>query len=152
MACSQKTQYRRSTPVVRLQRNVLKLERHAQLVNSRLSSWVSEDNNDLAAAMRHTSDIIRSLCQLKDEVEGLVKLNFVPPKRSAALIYEEGDKVSVVQKHRSRYEPLFEKTLKEDPSFLDELVVFKVLPTGEIAVRHGQRTPFIVRKSHLVAV
>jgi len=29
------------------------------------------------------------------------------------------------------------------------LVVSKILPTGEIAVRHGRATPFIVAKSHL---
>ena len=152
MARSQKAQYRRSTPVGRLQRNVLKLERYAQLIKSRLVSWVSEDNDDLEVAMRHTSDIIRCLSQLKDAVDCLATLNFVPPKRSTALNFEEGEKVSVVKKHRGKYETLFEKTLKEDPGFLDELWVTKVLPTGEIAVRRGQRTPFIVRKSHLVAI
>jgi hypothetical protein len=152
MARSPKTQYRRSTPVIRLQRNVLKLERHAALVNSRLLSWVVEDDESLADQVRLAGAIIQNIARLKTEVDTLVTSRFVPPRRSSALVYIEGQMVAVAAKHRDKYETAFEKVLKEDPGFLDELVVVKVLSSGEITVRRGQRTPFIVRKSHLVAV
>jgi hypothetical protein len=101
--------------------------------------------------MRLIGTILQSIAKLKDEVGALVTSRFMPPRRSSALVFVEGQTVAVAQKHRSKYESAFEKVLKEDPEFLDALVVSKVLPSGEITVRRGQRTPFILRKSHLVA-
>ena len=147
-----KVQYKRSTPVIRLQRNVLKLERHADLVLSRLSSWVADGDTTLTTAVSHTADIMQGITDLKEAVAALVASGFIPPKRSSAVNFEEGQPVAVAVKHRAKYVAAFEKVLKEDPDFLDGLVVAKILPSGEITVRRGQRTPFIVRKSHLVAI
>jgi len=147
-----KVQYKRSTPVIRLQRNVAKLERNAELVLNRLSTWLSDGDTALTKAVAHTTEIIQVIIKLKNDVAVLEMDGFVPPKRSAAVVFVEGQSVAVAPKHRQKYVQAFERVLKEDPDFLDGLVVVKVIESGEITVRRGQRTPFIVRKSHLVAI
>ena len=147
-----KVQYKRSTPVIRLQRNVAKLERNAELVLNRLSSWLSEDDESLTKAVAHTDTIMQAIDDLKEEVDGLMESGFVPPKRSAAVVFSEGQTVAVAPKHRSKYAQAFESVLKDDPDFLDCLVVKSIIESGEITVQRGKRTPFIVRKSHIVPV
>jgi hypothetical protein len=142
--------YKRSTPVIRLLRNVEKLERNGELVLNRLTSWKADEDKQLENAMIKTKKIMDLLEELRAEVEELVDIDFVPPKRSSAVIFEEGDPVSVSEKHRARYEEAFQKVIAEDENFLDELVVVRVMESGEITVTKGKRTPFIVRKSHLV--
>lgn len=142
--------YKRSTPVIRLLRNVEKLERNGELVLNRLTSWKLDEDEQLENAMVKTKKIMDLLEELRAEVEELVDIDFVPPKRSSAVFFEEGDPVSVSEKHRSRYEEAFQKVIAEDENFLDELVVVRVMESGEITVTKGKRTPFIVRKSHLV--
>jgi hypothetical protein len=149
---SQKVQYKRSTPVIRLQRNVDKLERNAELVLNRLSTWLSEGDTSLVKAVAHTAEIMQAITDLKADVEILEKTGFVPPKRSAAVVFFEGQPVAVAPKYRQKYAQAFERVLKEDPDFLDGLVVVKIIESGEITVRRGQKTPFIVRKSHIVSV
>jgi 3-methyladenine DNA glycosylase Tag len=65
---------------------------------------------------------------------------------------EEGQQVSINPKLKSRakYEAAFADYIQSDPSFLDDLTVEKVLPDGDIVVRHRSKTPFVVRKTHLV--
>jgi hypothetical protein len=152
MASSRKGKYKRSTPVIRLQRNVAKLERNAQLVLNRLSSWLVDGDESLEKVVDDTESIMRGITALKDAVDDLEASGFVPPKRSAAAVFTEGQPVAVATKHRQKYAQAFERVLHEDPDFLDGLVVVKILKSGEITVRRGQRTPFIVRKSHIVAL
>jgi hypothetical protein len=147
-----KMQYKRSTPVIRLQRNISKLERHAELVLNRLSSWLSEGDESLVVAVRKTDAIMRAISDLKEEVDGLAQTGFVPPKRSAAVVFVEGQAVAVAPKYRQKYIQAFETVLQDDPNYLDELVVRSIIATGEITVQRGKKTPFIVRKSHLVPV
>jgi hypothetical protein len=149
---TQSKKYKRSTPVIRLQRNVEKLERYSELIQSRLDSWVSEGDTSLENALSCTNSLMVEIATLKAEVMQLAESGFVPPKKSSAVDFEEGQTVAVALKHRARYVAAFEKVLKEDPDFLDGLAIVKKLPSGEFTVRRGQRTPFIVRKSHLVAV
>jgi hypothetical protein len=145
-----KSQYKRSTPVIRLQRNVLKLERYAELILNRLSSWIVEGNAALVPPLENTANIMQDIVDLKASVARLEAQNYVPPKRSFAMILTEGQRVSIAPKHREKYTIAFEKLLSFDPNYLDELVVEKILPTREILVRNGKHTPFIARKSHLV--
>jgi hypothetical protein len=151
MGRPKKTHYKRSTPVVRLRRNVLKLDKNAELVLNRLKSWQASSDPDLVAACEHVRDVQKLIVKLDMCVGKLEDKGFVPPKRSSAIVYEEGQSVSVLAKHRLKYEAAFEKVLKEDPHLLDDLVVVKIIEsTGEVVVQRGQRTPFIVRKSHIV--
>lgn len=152
MARSKKTHYKRSTPVIRLRRNVAKMGKNAALVHSRLISWQSSTDPDLVAALGTAKEVAKLVGKLDACVGRLEVSGFVPPKRSSAITFEEGQTVAVLTKHRLKYETAFEKVLKEDPDMLDGLSIVKVMKTGEIVVQRGQRTPFIVRKSHLVAV
>jgi hypothetical protein len=147
-----KGQYKRSTPVIRLQRNVAKLERNAELVLNRLSTWLSDGDTALVKAVEHTAEITQAIADLKADVVVLEETGFVPPKRSAAVVFYEGQSVAIAVKHRQKYVQAFERELKTDPDYLDGLVIVKIIESGEITVRRGQKTPFIVRKSHIVEI
>jgi hypothetical protein len=142
--------YKRSTPVIRLLRNVEKLERNGELVLNRLISWSVDGDGQLDQPTTKITKIMSQLAELREVVEKLEDSGYVPPKRSSAISYDEGDPVSVSPKHRGKYEEAFEKVISEDPNFLDELVVVRIMESGEITVTKGKRTPFIVRKSHLM--
>jgi len=145
-----KVQYKRSTPVIRLQRNIAKLERNAGLVLTRLSSWLVDGDETLVKSVEHTDAIMRAIDDLKVEVAGLVSVDFVPPKRSATVWHVEGQTVAVAPKHYHKYEQAFQHVLKDDPDYLNQLTIKSILETGEIVVQRGKKTPFIVRKSHIV--
>ena len=153
MARPKKIHYKRSTPVIRLRRNVQKLGKNAELVSNRLKSWQAANDSDLASAYALVVEIQKAIVKLDTCVGKLETNGFVPPKRSSAVIFEDGDAVSVLDKYRAKYETAFEKVLKEDPHLLDELSVLKTIPeSGEVVVQRGQRTPFLVRKSHIVHI
>ena len=147
-----KKQYKRSTPVIRLQNNVAKLERNAELILNRLSTWLAEGDTALVKAVEHTAELMQAITDLKADVVVLEETGFVPPKRSAAVSFFEGQSVAIAPKYRQKYVQAFERVLEEDPDFLDGLVVSKIIESGEITVRRGHRTPFIVRKSHIIPV
>ena len=153
MSRPRRSRYTRSTPVSRLRSNVAKLVKNADLVANRLKSWQSSENQSLMNAHDVIRDIQKSIVRLDSHVEELQKVGFIPPKRNSTIVIEEGQTVAVIGKYRAKFETAFEAVLKEDPKLLDELVVKKIIPTsGEIVVQRGHRTPFIVRKSHLVLV
>lgn len=152
MAAPRKTHYKRSTPVIRLLRNVDKLERHAHLILDRLSSWIADGSDVLVPAIEHTSNVMQDIIDLKADVTALGDGGFAPPKRSFVVVFVVGQKVAIAPKHREKYAVAFKMLLARDPSYLDELVIVEFLPSREILVRRGSHTPFIVRKSHLVAV
>jgi hypothetical protein len=151
MGRPKKSHYRRSTPVIRLRRNIFNLNKNADLVLKKLRSWQASSDPDLAAAHDIVDGVQKSIVKLDACAVKLESKNFVPPKRSSGVYFEEKQLVSVLDKHRQKYKLAFEKVLKEDPHLLDELVVLKIISsTGEVVVQRGQRTPFIVRKSHIV--
>lgn len=146
-----KNHYKRSTPVIRLRRNIFKLNKNTELVSKKLRSWQASSDPDLMVAYDIVDGVQKSIVKLDACAAKLESKNFVPPKRSSSVYFEEGQLVSVLDKHRQKYELAFEKVLKDDPRLLDELVVSKIITsTGEVVVQRGQRTPFIVRKSHIV--
>jgi hypothetical protein len=149
---SKKVQYKRSTPVIRLQRNIAKLERNAGLILNRLSSWLTEGDQTLVKSVEHIARIMQSIDDLRVEVDALVGSDFVPPKRSAAAVFVEGQTVAIAPKYRKKYVQAFKSVLEDDPDFLDALVIKSIIETGEITVQRGKKTPFIVRKSHIVPV
>ena len=144
--------YRRSTPIGRVHRNVLKTRKHVGLVQSRLGSWETASDKRLVRAWELTSEIIRAADELDSLMGELEGENFIPPKRSAALTFIEGQTVRIVDKHRSKYELAFQSVLAKDPLALDSLTVVTLLPTGEVVVRRGHNSPFMVPKTHLASV
>jgi hypothetical protein len=150
MVRTKKNHYKRSTPVIRLRRNIFKLSKNAELVSKKLRSWQASSDPDLAAAYDIVDCVQKSIVKLDACAAKLESKNFVPPKRSSSVIFDEGQSVSVLDKHRQKYELAFEKVLREDPRLLDDLTVVKIIrSSGEVVVQRGQRTPFIVRKSHI---
>jgi len=145
-------QYRRSTPVGRLRRNTAKVARHASLVQVRIESW-GEVADERVAQVNSRMGGILVLASEADKILGRIERSgFVPPKKSGALVYQIGQRVMISPKARSKYRVVFKRALKEDPKFLDDLVVDTLLPTGEVVVRRGKQLPFMTPKSHLLLV
>jgi hypothetical protein len=148
-----KTRYRRSTPVTRVRRNVEKVARHARLVAERLEVWKASGDGQVLLAIG-ICQAVEHKTRLLDECVARLELEaFVPPRKSAAVCLAEGQHVRVVDKHRPKYEEAFAAELRDDPEFLNDLVVANPsLPSGEVSVRRGKRTSFIVRKTHLASI
>ena len=142
-------QYRRSTPVGRLRRNIVKVVRHASLVQDRIASWGEMGDGRVDKVGSKLSVILVLASEADKILEKMEGEGFVPPKKSSALVYEVGQQVMIAPKARDRYLSAFRQALNADPKLLDELVVDSLLPTGEVAVRHGKHLPFITPKSHL---
>jgi hypothetical protein len=144
-----KRPYRKSTPIGRLRRNADKVTQHAALLTVRLASWGSSDERVAAAEKLASTILVRA-----GEVDGLLadleSSGFAPPEKQRAVTWEAGQRVAVARKFRAKYEAAYQGVMRLDPSFLDFLVVDKVLASGEVVVRRGGRTPFLVPKTHLV--
>ena len=147
-----KTKYRRSTPVGRLRRNVGQSGYHNSLALAKLRSWQPALDRRVDRAIEIASEIAERNAALDGQVATLEEAGFVPPRRWRAYQPEVGHHVRVLDKHRARYRLLFERQLEEDPEMLDDLLVVRVLPSGEVALQRGRRTPFPARKSHLAQV
>jgi len=144
-----KGSYRRSTPVIRLRRNVDKIVRHAALCKDRLDIWKASTNSEVEGAIKSVEAILELVKRLAGHVDRLVSSGFVPPRRIPAWQPAKGDRVRVVDDHRLKYEEAFASVLKSDPEMLDDLVVVETLSSGEVSVQRGRKMPFLVRKSHL---
>ncbi len=143
-----KSHYRRSTPVIRLHNNVRKMQRLADLIAERLGVFNAGDGDEVVKKCLTTATSVGHLVRVLDEqVEGLERSGFVPPPRPTSYQPQLGHHVRVLPKNKPRYEPTV-TSLGMGVSVLDDLVVCSTLPGG-IGVQHGQKTPFVVRKSHL---
>jgi len=149
---AKKVRYKRSTPVGRLRRNVSKVARHAGLVLARMASWGTVTEPKVRKVKSLVDEIISNAASVDKLLEELETTNFVIPKRSSAVFFVVGQKVTISQKHRAKYRAAYSQVLKLDPHLLDDLVVMGLLPSGEVVVQRGQRTPFMVPKSHLSLV
>jgi hypothetical protein len=143
-------QYRRSTPVGRLRRNAAKVSRHASLVIARIASWGEVDDDRVPQIVSRMGGIQVLVSEADKIMEKMEKSGFVPPKKSGALVYQIGQHVTIAPKYRSKYRAVFKQALKDDPKFLNDLVVDNLLPTGEVVVRRGRQLPFMTPKSHLL--
>jgi DNA-binding MarR family transcriptional regulator len=144
--------YRRSTPVGRLRRNATKIARHASLVKVRLASWGPISDKRIVVVKELVAEILEKAATIDRRLNELERNGFVVPKRSSAIFFEKGQMVSIVPKHRPKYRIVFAKILKTDPHMLDGLTVKSILPSGEVVIQRGQRTPFMVSKSHLLKI
>ena len=149
---SKPRQYRRSTPVGRLRRNAAKVSRHASLVQIRIMSWGEVVDERVAQILNRMGGIQALVLEADKIMERLEKSGFVPPKKSGALVYQIGQHVAIAPKARPKYREVFKQALKDDPKFLDDLVVDNLLPTGEVVVRKGKQLPFMTPKSHLLPI
>jgi hypothetical protein len=152
-APSRKRRYARTTAVGRVLRNLAKGQKILALVRARFESWGAlpvpskgaepTGNSELLVPYRLVMAAVDGVDSTMREVVKLEKKGWAPPKKSWVVVFVEGDEVEISDKHRTKYLEVYGKDVIAD------LIVSKVLPSGELAVRHGQRTPFIVAKSHL---
>ena len=149
---AKKTRYARSTPVIRLRRNISKISLQASIVLDRLNAWKSSANDRVLTALAEAQKIWELAKTLDGQVEALESAGFVPPRRVDAYQPAAGDRVAIAEKFRARYDKIYEGVMEEDPNFLDDLMVRSLQPTGDVVVQRGKRTPFAVRKSHIVRV
>jgi hypothetical protein len=147
-----KFHYKRSTPVIRLRRNVQKLAKHAELCRDRLAVWKSSENPIVKLALDAVANVQRHVRGLEERVIELETSKFVPPTRTPTWQPTKGEIVAVATDSKPKFKEIYESVLAEDPRMLDELSVVRTLSTGEVVVRRGKRTPFTIRKSHLVRV
>lgn len=142
--------YKRSTPVIRLRRNVTKNIYLVSLVLDRLRDWSRSDDSRVEGCLVVASEISRMSAELDEKVAELQESGFVPPPKSDVYHPEPGDHVRVLDQSRERYQQLYEGLLRANPKMLDDLVVVRVLPSGEVALRRGRSETLVVaRKSHL---
>lgn len=136
--------YARSTPVGRAASNLAKVEKIGRMTLDRLRSWGANSNEDLSMAVRWLEQGLMGIAEATSRVEILVRDEWSPPKKSGSIVFSEHEEVQISPKYRGKYLEVY------GPEILDDLVVSKILPSGEVAVRHGRKTPFIVAKSHIV--
>jgi hypothetical protein len=149
-----KRSYKRSTPIGRLRRNADKIARHALLSQDRLKSWQNGvPNPHMQEAWKILESIINKTFQLDSLMDALEKSGWEPPKKTGTIHFEAGQHVAIAPGSRERYALVFGRSLKNDPAFMDDLIVEAVLPSGGISVRRGRGTPCLIpAKSHLVLV
>jgi len=124
-------QYRRSTPVGRLRKNVEKILKHAEILRTRLTSWgASGDASVLGALSEVTSKLLPCARLVDAHLERLVEVEFAPPASSSVYVPLIGDQVSVRPQYAAKYADLYEAYSKADPQFLVGAVVTKVVSNG----------------------
>lgn len=138
-----KRTYERTTPVGRVRKHVEKSLRIAIFAAERMSAWEHSTDPSLVAALAHARNATSSLVEALKNVDKLFEAEWVPPKKLTVMNFTEGEDVKISDKYREKYLNLY------TPTVIDNLVVAKCLPTGEIAVRHGAQSPFMVAKSHI---
>ena len=142
--------YRRSTPVSRLLRNAEKIVRHTELAIVRLESWKSSDDPRVLSALEKSHATLDLALEICAKISALDDARFVPPAKDTTWTPATGQHLAIAPAYRQRYQEAMEEVLAEDPTLLDDLVMVKATSSGDIVVRRGRRTPFCVRKSHLV--
>jgi hypothetical protein len=144
-----KHKYRRSTPVIRLGRNFERGLYYLGLGLGKLRGWQSSADPIVERCLALSSEAVEKCQALGELVCKLESQGFVPPRKSLSYQPEVGHVVKVFGPARERLSQIYEGQISQDPHFLDELRVVKVLSTGEVVVRRGKRVPFSVRKSYL---
>ena len=138
-----KRHYVRSTPIGRAVSNLAKIEKIGRLTLDRLRSWGENSHEELAMAVRWLEQSLMATAEATSRMNILANTDWCPPKKSSSISFSEQEEVQISPKYRDKYLEVY------GPQIVDDLVVSKVLPSGEIAVRHGRATPFIVAKSHI---
>jgi hypothetical protein len=144
-----KRPYRKSTPIGRLRRNADKVSQHASLLRSRVSSWASTDER-VVEVEKLAGSVVTKAAEVDELLADLEDSGFVPPEKARVVTWVKGQRVSVGEKFRPKYEVAYRSELERDPGYLNDLVVADVLESGEIVVRRRGRSPFLVPKTHLV--
>jgi hypothetical protein len=145
--------YTRRNPLARLHRGVEMMIKTSDLASSKVESWracMDDPPSVLLATCSASENLRRSLTIFEACVAKLEEVGFEIPRRSKAICHVVGSRVRVLDEHRASYMSLYEEQIGRDPKVLDDLLVTKVMPSGEVVVkRDGVDLPIVARKSHL---
>lgn len=138
-----KRTYERTTPVGRVRKHLVKSLKIGEFSVARMQAWEHSTDEDLIAALAHARNGVANFTESLKYIAKLFEKNWTPPKKSTTVTFSEGEEVRINDKYREKYLQIYPAT------HIDSLIVAKCLPSGEIAVRHGSQSPFIVAKSHI---
>lgn len=142
-ARGKKRNYERTTAVGRVFKNIQKAMKVVGLVIERMLVWEGTNSIEVSTSLSQMRNAQESLALANNIVVSLHESDWKPPKKSTAVTFREGEEVKVVGKYREKYLKIY------TPVVVDNLMIAKICDTGEIAVRHGSQTPFMVPKSHI---
>ena len=135
--------YERTTPGGRGVKHLGKSLRVASFAVDRMETWEHANEPDLTSALAKARSGIANLTGSMESAQRLFERDWKPPQRPAYAVYEEGEEVRITDRQHQKYLQLYSHAVVEN------LVVAKVLPSGEVAVRHSKDAPFLVPKSHI---
>jgi len=138
-----KRKYARTTPVGRVLKRFERSRAIAEFATERLAGWASRDTS-IEPILELAKAAETKLAKVTEDIHKLFEDGWTPPKKSLAIIFEDGEEVEIADKYKEKYLKIYTKTQ------IKNLQVCRVLDTGEIAIRNGSSTPFLVPKSHLV--
>ena len=138
-----KRTYERTTPVGRVLKHLAKAFRISNFAVERMQAWEHSTDANLIAALAQARNGVAGLQQSIVHATALHDAQWTPPKKSTVVLFVEGEDVRISEKYRDKYLQIYPL------AHIDNLIVAKCLPTGEVAVRHGSQSPFIVAKSHI---
>lgn len=137
-----KRKYERTTPVGRIVRHLERAVHTVTFTAGRLQAWAHGADPRLLDALARVRSSQADLGQALAKTKELFDTRWVPPGK-APVILSVGDDVLVAKRYRKKYLEVYPAHI------IENLVVAKILETGEIAVRSGEGGQFIVSKSHL---
>jgi hypothetical protein len=126
-----------------LRKHVEKSLRITRFAIERMESWEHSGDSDLTSALNQARKGAANLELTLVHIQKLYDSRWVPAKKPSTVVFSEGDDVRINEKYREKYLQVYSAAI------VDNLVIAKCLPSGEIAVKHGSQPPFIVVKSHL---
>lgn len=138
-----KRQYQRTTSVGRVCKNLERGIKTVVIAEERMEVWSHSLDVHITAALSATKEAVARLKTASTHMAKLREAGWAPPRKSLAVVFEKGDEIRISAKYRETYLKVYSKNV------IEELTVAKVLDTGQIAVRHGRRTPFMAPKSHI---
>lgn len=140
---AKKRQYQRTTSVGRVCKNLERGIKTVLFAAERMTTWKHSSDLNLLTALSLTDEALSCLSTAHKHMVELYESNWAPPRKSLAIVFAEGEGVKISAKYRDKYLKVYTQSAIED------LIVAKILDTGEVAVRHGANSPFLVPKSHI---
>lgn len=129
-------------PLERALVNVTKIDKSAELVLKKLSSWAANGDPRIANAASQMKQITAGAQAAKDVLQTLLDEGFQPPKKSASAGFESGEAVAIKEAQRERYSHAYPEEI------FSALTVESITPVGDVVVKNGVHK-FFVAKSHL---
>jgi len=142
-----KVNLRTAAPAVRIRGQVANSTGKLEQVLGKMNGWAQNSSSDeLTRGIAQLDTIMGDLGALDRMLGALVSSGWMPPRKSYTASTKEGDTVSVLEEHRSRYSDILE------PGKQVELTVVKKYPGrgGGLVAESKDGTRLMVSTSHVV--